>query len=103
MIPTKNCCFLSKEISTGKKVSSTGVEMRNIFYLCHIWYVYAFLITVIDHGNSELVGSELELFETLESSQKSRIFKKIGDNMHNCSAGHIIYVRVLGNFRYQKW
>ena len=33
-----------------------------------------FLITVIDHGNSQLMGSELELFETIESS---RIFKKM--------------------------
>ena len=72
MFRTKIC--YQKKKSTGKKVSSTGVEMRNIFYLCHIRYVYAFLITGIDHGNSELVGSELELFETLESS---RIFKKI--------------------------
>ena len=35
------------------------------------------LITVIDHGNSMLVCSELELFVIVESWAKSRIFKKI--------------------------
>ena len=74
MIPTKNCCFLSKEFSTGKRYLQ--LELKCEIFPTYVTYGMCmhFLITVIDYGNSKLMGSELELFETLESS---RVFKKM--------------------------
>ena len=55
-----------------KKVSSTEVEMHEIFL--RMWMHV--LITNIDHGNSKLVCSELELFLTLESSRNHEYSRK---------------------------